>query len=95
MDYLFDSMVKEKMNGIDSKKGLRRPPLKFNRWTWVWPAVLVLMVLSKWLGLVSGAVTLVAYFLLRRRTGLWQAVLFSGVLGWVAGMGIVFLIHSY
>ena len=88
-------MVKEKMNGIDSKKRLRGPPLKFNRWTWVWPAMLVLMVLSKWLGLVSGAVALVAYFLLRRRTGLWQAVLFSGVLGWVAGMGIVFLIHSY
>lgn len=95
MGYLFNSMVKEKMNGIDSKKDLRRPPLKFNLWTWVWPAVLVLLVLAKWLGLVSGAVALVAYFLLSRRTGLWQAVLFSGVLGWIAGMGIVFLIHSY
>ena len=95
MGHLFNSTVKEKMNGIDSNKGMRRPPLKFNTWTWVWPAVLVLLVLAKWLGLVSGAVALVAYFLLSRHTGLWQSVLFSAVLGWVAGVGMVFLIHGH
>lgn len=79
------------MSHINSKKDVAKTFIKTDLLLWVWPLGTIILVLSKWLSVVSGLVALCLYFLLKRRVRIWHAVLACGALALVAGVGIVSL----
>lgn len=63
-------------------------------WGWVWPIVVVALVLAKAIGLVAGIVAVGAYFAFKPRFGNGGAVTISCVLALLAGVAVVAMLEG-